>query len=61
MAPELAILLKTPKTLKIAEDNAGRSLKTVIFELLFFHKILVNERHGKSMMLELLEKNTAEV
>ena len=62
MAPELAMLLKTPKTLKIAEDRAGRSLKTVILELFcFFHNILVNERYEKNMMLELLEKNTPEV
>jgi hypothetical protein len=39
MAPELAMLLKTPKTLKIAEDRAGRSLKTVIFELFVFFTI----------------------
>jgi hypothetical protein len=33
MAPELATFLKTPKTLVIVENRAGRSLKTPMFEL----------------------------
>ena len=48
MTPELATLLKTPKTLKIVVNRAGRSLKTAIIDLnCFFHKILVNERCGE--------------